>query len=76
MVAKPVSSSDKEGLSLNLAKIHMVAKLYVMNPFLLKRLNLAKIHMVAKPVNESKVACTGLNLAKIHMVAKQYHLLC
>lgn len=36
-------------LSLNLAKIHMVAKPTDILPFDILCLNLAKIHMVAKP---------------------------
>ena len=61
--------------SLNLAKIHMVAKQDVGLGSLLTCLNLAKIHMVAKLVFVSFLNMKSLNLAKIHMVAKHRALL-
>ena len=57
---------------LNLAKIHMVAKLHEWICKTKRCLNLAKIHMVAKRVAQAVVSGTGLNLAKIHMVAKHH----
>ncbi len=56
--------------SLNLAKIHMVAKLSKVAEWYLRGLNLAKIHMVAKPCATVAYIALCLNLAKIHMVAK------
>ena len=49
MVAKQPTIGNKCLLSLNLAKIHMVAKLRCGVCAYFVRLNLAKIHMVAKP---------------------------
>ena len=48
MVAKRVAFIASALDGLNLAKIHMVAKLPTLTDSLLFRLNLAKIHMVAK----------------------------
>ena len=49
MVAKLISTSQKFVESLNLAKIHMVAKPNAQAIASSTGLNLAKIHMVAKP---------------------------
>ena len=49
MVAKQRRKRKGKTRCLNLAKIHMVAKLYKLGFFFYVRLNLAKIHMVAKP---------------------------
>ena len=70
MVAKPriVQMYAHEGL--NLAKIHMVAKLVLPIICWSLGLNLAKIHMVAKPLSSYSRYFIRLNLAKIHMVAK------
>ena len=48
MVAKPKSNKDICPCCLNLAKIHMVAKLIELCIAIAEGLNLAKIHMVAK----------------------------
>ena len=48
MVAKPIISNRLNLHGLNLAKIHMVAKLGVYHYSYALSLNLAKIHMVAK----------------------------
>ena len=50
MVAKPALMPFGRGLRLNLAKIHMVAKLLKNGLKPRFCLNLAKIHMVAKPI--------------------------
>ena len=49
MVAKPSTNRVKAWCSLNLAKIHMVAKRDGTLVYDDGGLNLAKIHMVAKP---------------------------
>ena len=49
MVAKLYPKTTSRIGSLNLAKIHMVAKLQIPLKEVPNRLNLAKIHMVAKP---------------------------
>ena len=51
MVAKPWEINRTEPKSLNLAKIHMVAKQTSNIVAQWISLNLAKIHMVAKPSN-------------------------
>ncbi len=48
MVAKHTSRQSIAYSCLNLAKIHMVAKLVIHTEMDIHRLNLAKIHMVAK----------------------------
>ena len=48
MVAKQRTDGTDSRCRLNLAKIHMVAKLVSCHSCRLPRLNLAKIHMVAK----------------------------
>ena len=48
MVAKPIGLCEVAQRGLNLAKIHMVAKLSPLSFRRLSGLNLAKIHMVAK----------------------------
>ena len=53
MVAKPTRVPRREAPRLNLAKIHMVAKLVDCQYFFEACLNLAKIHMVAKPTCSS-----------------------
>ena len=70
MVAKPPLLANRIYISLNLAKIHMVAKLNPDNIMIVSRLNLAKIHMVAKLLKSKTKLDRRLNLAKIHMVAK------
>ena len=70
MVAKPWEINRTEPKSLNLAKIHMVAKRHCNSQRCQESLNLAKIHMVAKPVLFTAFSILRLNLAKIHMVAK------
>ena len=50
MVAKRVGIAVGFIISLNLAKIHMVAKLSIDDTKDVDSLNLAKIHMVAKQV--------------------------
>ena len=73
MVAKPMNLLQITKASLNLAKIHMVAKLILdCIPFSMS-LNLAKIHMVAKQQILLLFRKVSLNLAKIHMVAKHIH---
>ena len=49
MVAKHGGDEEVEQKGLNLAKIHMVAKLPYWSYSTSNCLNLAKIHMVAKP---------------------------
>ena len=49
MVAKLTEIYEHGRMSLNLAKIHMAAKLVTRMSGNLPCLNLAKIHMVAKP---------------------------
>ena len=70
MVAKLLRVLFLNTSSLNLAKIHMVAKQSVSISDLVSSLNLAKIHMVAKLTQIAKKMNVCLNLAKIHMVAK------
>ena len=70
MVAKPYDADSNYPICLNLAKIHMVAKLEILSHFIKSRLNLAKIHMVAKLLFLYCLIQFCLNLAKIHMVAK------
>ena len=70
MVAKPYIERQPLFKSLNLAKIHMVAKLKSVSKEKNHRLNLAKIHMVAKRTKSKRRVTSSLNLAKIHMVAK------
>ena len=72
MVAKPVKNVSAQRWSLNLAKIHMVAKLSETEHRWIMCLNLAKIHMVAKLERVLLYSSLRLNLAKIHMVAKLY----
>ena len=71
MVAKHVTPKGQKYFSLNLAKIHMVAKLICNAVATPRGLNLAKIHMVAKLKMISEKRKLSLNLAKIHMVAKR-----
>ena len=70
MVAKRASCTGRTSDSLNLAKIHMVAKLSKELVLKVTSLNLAKIHMVAKLIHKHRDLFLRLNLAKIHMVAK------
>ena len=70
MVAKHYQHDIEQLMGLNLAKIHMVAKLQPLTFVVWSRLNLAKIHMVAKHSLFRHSSLGGLNLAKIHMVAK------
>ena len=70
MVAKRYNVDMAVFMCLNLAKIHMVAKLLPSTETSRQSLNLAKIHMVAKLRLFIQQSPARLNLAKIHMVAK------
>ena len=70
MVAKRLRENTPHLSRLNLAKIHMVAKLAALLQYNPRCLNLAKIHMVAKRGITGMSFLGRLNLAKIHMVAK------
>ena len=75
MVAKPLGTANGMPERLNLAKIHMVAKLPPIVTPPDHSLNLAKIHMVAKLLSGGLMIVLSLNLAKIHMVAKHSDML-
>ena len=74
MVAKHCSGVRAFAISLNLAKIHMVAKPSVKALCIVDCPNLAKIHMVAKQKCSKYSNIKSPNLAKIHMVAKRIQL--